>query len=296
MQKILEIHQLSKHYGKIKAVNKLNLEVEQGQVFGILGPNGSGKTTTLSVIMGIIKHQSGSFTWFGNSGSDHSWKKKVGSLIEVPNFYPYLSLFNNLKIVAQIKEVPVDDIDRVLKITKLFQRKYSSYNTLSLGMKQRLAIASVLLGDPDVMVLDEPTNGLDPEGIAEVREIIQTEAGKGKTVILASHILAEVEKVCTHAAVLKDGELLASGKVSELLGSEHVFLISSPDIGLLEEPLVRSGMVKTIERKGNDLYISCNTSVTSAELNKFAFEHGVVLDRIDPVKKSLESQFLELVK
>jgi ABC-type multidrug transport system ATPase subunit len=246
--------------------------------------------------MGIIRHQSGSFTWFGNSGSEHNWKKKVGSLIEVPNFYPYLSLFNNLKIVAQIKEVPVTDIDRVLKITKLYQRKFSSYNTLSLGMKQRLAIASVLLGDPDVMVLDEPTNGLDPEGIAEVREIIQMEAGKGKTVILASHILAEVEKVCTHAAVLKDGELLASGKVSELLGSEDVFLISSPDIGLLEEPLARSGMVKTLERKGNDLYISCNTSVTASDLNKFAFKHGVVLDRIDPVKKSLESQFLELVK
>jgi ABC-type multidrug transport system ATPase subunit len=296
MQKILEINQLSKHYGNIKAVNKLNLEVEQGQVFGILGPNGSGKTTTLSVIMGIIKHQSGSYTWFGNPGSDHNWKKKVGSLIEVPNFYPYLSLFNNLKIVAQIKEVPVADIDRVLKITKLYQRKFSSYNTLSLGMKQRLAIASVLLGDPDVMVLDEPTNGLDPEGIAEVREIIQMEAGKGKTVILASHILAEVEKVCTHAAVLKDGELLASGKVSELLGSEHVFLISSPDIGLLEEPLARSGMVKSIDRKGNDMYISCNTSVTASDLNKFSFEHGVVLDRIDPVKKSLESQFLELVK
>jgi len=203
---------------------------------------------------------------------------------------------NNLKIVARIKEVPADDIDRVLKATRLHERKYYPFSTLSLGMKQRLGIASVLLGDPDVMVLDEPTNGLDPEGIAEVRNIILQEAAKGKTVIIASHILAEVEKVCSHVAVLKAGNLLASGRVTELLGKEQIFLLSSPDIGKLEEPLARSGLIQSFERKGNDLYVNCPTSVTASELNKFAFQHDVVLDRIDPVKKSLESQFLELVK
>ncbi len=296
MQKILEIKRLTKHYGRIKAVHNLTLEVEKGQVFGILGPNGSGKTTTLSIIMGVVHQQSGSFSWFGNSKSDSGWKRDVGSLIEVPNFYPYLSLFNNLKIVAGIKELPVADIDRVLKITNLYSRKHSSYSTLSLGMKQRLAMASVLLGDPEVMVLDEPTNGLDPEGIAEVRNIISGEAQKGKTVILASHILAEVEKVCTHVAVLKGGELLATGRVDQLLGGDQVFLISAPDIKRLEEPLIRAGLLKSSEMKGDDLLITCDPSTSSAELNKFAFDNGIVLSKILPVKKSLESQFLELVK
>lgn len=296
MQKILEIKQLTKHYGRIKAVHNLTLEVEKGQVFGILGPNGSGKTTTLSIIMGVVHQQSGSFSWFGNPESDAGLKRDVGSLIEVPNFYPYLSLFNNLKIVAEIKQVPVTDIDRVLKITNLYSRKHSSYSTLSLGMKQRLAMASVLLGDPEVMVLDEPTNGLDPEGIAEVRNIITGEAVKGKTVILASHILAEVEKVCSHVAVLKGGELLATGRVDQLLGGDQVFLISAPDIRRLEEPLIRAGMLKSAEMKGDDLLITCDPSTSPAELNKFAFDNGIVLSKILPVKKSLESQFLELVK
>jgi ABC-type multidrug transport system ATPase subunit len=296
MQKILEISQLSKNYGSIRAVKNLDLEVEQGQVFGILGPNGSGKTTILSVIMGVISHQTGSYTWFGKPAHDISWKKKVGSLIEVPNFYPYLSLADNLKIIAEIKEVPYDDIDRVLKSTRLYERKFSSYNTMSLGMKQRLALASVLLGDPDVMVLDEPTNGLDPEGIAEVRNIILQEAAKGKTVIIASHILAEVEKVCTHVAVLKRGELLAAGRVNELLGTEQIFLVSSPDMEKLEEILSVSDLVQSTRREGDELFVTCPLSVKASDLNKFVFEHNVVLEKIVPVKRSLESQFLELVK
>ncbi|MFO7924485.1 MAG: ATP-binding cassette domain-containing protein [Bacteroidales bacterium] len=296
MQKILEIQQLTKHYGRIKAVHNLSIDVEKGQVFGILGPNGSGKTTTLSIIMGIIHQQSGSFSWFGSSSGSSVWKKNVGSLIEVPNFYPYLSLENNLKIIAVIKDVSAGDTDRVLKITGLYERKHYPYSTMSLGMKQRLAMASVLLGDPEVMVLDEPTNGLDPEGIAEVRSIIRGEAVKGKTVILASHILAEVEKVCTHVAVLKGGELMAAGRVDELLGGDQVFLISAPSVGLLEEPLVRAGIAKTTEIKGDDLVITCDLSTRASDINEFAFKHDIVLSKLVPVKKSLESQFLELVR
>ncbi len=296
MEKILNIHELKKHYGRIKAVHNINIDVERGQVFGILGPNGSGKTTLLSIIMGIIRPQAGTYSWFGNRGEDSGWKKRIGSLIETPNFYPFINLKDNLRIVAQIKEVCAADIDRVLKITGLYERRRYSYRTLSLGMKQRLAIASVLLGDPEVMLLDEPTNGLDPEGIAEVRTIIQDEAGKGKTIILASHILAEVEKVCTHVAVLKNGELLSKGRVGELLGADRVFLISAPDAGRLEELLTRAGMAKSIERKGEELIITCPDSILASELNKFAFEHDIVLSKLLPVKKSLESQFLELVK
>ena len=296
MQKILEIQHLTKHYGKIKAVHDLTLDVGRGNIFGILGPNGSGKTTTLSIIMGIIHQQSGSYAWFGNSSDSPEWKKDVGSLIEVPNFYPYLSLFDNLRIIAGIKDVPENDIDRVLQITNLHQRKYYAYSTMSLGMKQRLAMASVLLGDPEVMVLDEPTNGLDPEGIAEVRRIIQGEAEKGKTVILASHILAEVEKVCTHVAVLKNGELLATGRVDELLGGDRVFLISAEGSENLEELLIRAGIAKNVDKKGDDIYVTCDTSTSASDLNKFAFENNIILTKLVPVKKSLETQFLELVK
>ena len=296
MKKILEINQLTKHFGRIKAVDNLTMEVEKGQVFGILGPNGSGKTTTLSVIMGVVRPQSGSFSWFGNADHDNNWKRKVGSLIEIPNFYPYLSLLNNLKITAHIKAAPLTDIERVLRISGLYERRHSPYRTLSLGMKQRLSVASVLLGNPEVMVLDEPTNGLDPEGIAEVRDIIQQEAEKGKTVILASHILAEVEKVCTHAAVLKNGKLLASGRVDELLGYGQVFLISAPEIEKLEENFVGSEIVQSVNRKGDELIVSCTGSISAEDLNKFAFDHDIVLSKLVPVKKSLESQFLELVK
>ncbi|TVR71630.1 MAG: ATP-binding cassette domain-containing protein [Marinilabiliales bacterium] len=295
MEKILEIKGLTKHYGRIRAVHMLDMEVGRGQVYGILGPNGSGKTTTLSVIMGVIRQQSGTFSWFGN-GYSTGWKKRVGSLIEVPNFYPYLSLVKNLEIIALIKEVPAGDIDRVLEVTGLINRKHSPYRTLSLGMKQRLAMAAVLLGDPEVMVLDEPTNGLDPEGIAEVREIISDEAEKGKTVILASHILGEVEKVCSHVAVLKEGELLASGRVDELLGSDPVYMVSATDIQRFEEIIVRAGKAKKIEKKGDDLIITCSSPLPPEEINRFAFENGIVLSKLVPVKKSLESHFLELVK
>ncbi len=293
---ILEINQLTKHYGRIKAIDNLSLEVEKGQVYGILGPNGSGKTTTLSVIMGVIHPHSGSFSWFGNTGKCRDRQMKIGGLIEVPSFYPYLSLVKNLKVVAYIKNAPFDDIDRVLKITRLYHRRHSPYRTLSLGMKQRLSIASVMLGNPEVMVLDEPTNGLDPEGIAEVRDIIQKEAELGKTIILASHILAEVEKVCTHAAVLKDGVLLASGRVDELLGSGQAFLISAPDIEKLEAHLVNSKIIKSVSRRDDELVVNCAGSTTAGELNKFAFDHDIILTKLTPLKKSLESQFLELVK
>ncbi len=296
MQKILEINNLTRHFGRIRAVDNLSLIVEEGQIFGLLGPNGSGKTTTLSIISGVARQQSGSYSWFGSQGDDPRARQKIGSLIEVPNFYPYLSLVNNLRIAATIKNAPAGDIDRVLKVTDLYKRRYSPYRTLSLGMKQRLAIASVLLGDPQVMVLDEPANGLDPGGIAEVREIISREAGNGKTVVLASHILAEVEKVCTHVAVLKEGDLLASGRVDELLGGKQLYMLSASDPGKLETVLVSSGLVQSVARSGEELTVSCSDTTTAEDLNRFAFERGIVLTRLVAIKKSLESQFLELVK
>jgi ABC-type multidrug transport system ATPase subunit len=295
LEKVLETLNLSKSYGRIRAVKDLSLEVGPGHVYGILGPNGSGKTTTLSIITGIIAADSGSYRWFGREPRA-AMRKNIGSLIEVPNFYPYLDLVRNLVIVARIKDKPPDDIDRVLKLVNLWERRKSRFDTLSLGMKQRLALAAVLLGNPSVLVLDEPANGLDPEGIAEVREIIMQERQNQKTIIIASHILDEVEKVCTHVAVLKNGESIARGRVHELLAADDPVIVSCGEADRLKEEIVRAGLSESIEKQGEKLVIILRKVKTAGDINQFAFSKGIILDHLETRKKSLESQFLELVK
>lgn len=295
MNEILSIQNLSKNFGKIKAVDNLSFTVEKGTVYGILGPNGSGKTTTLSVITGVLHPASGSYRWFGNKPG--KWeRKRMGSLIEIPNFYPYLTLFQNLQIVARIKNVQEEDINRVLGITDLLRRKYSRFDTLSLGMKQRLSFASVLLGDPEVLVLDEPANGLDPEGIAEVRNIIISERDKGKTIIIASHILDEVEKVCTHVGILKMGKLIASGRVDKLLVMDRVVTMSAPDNTKLKEILEKSGLVKSIKEDVDSIIATIVSETEPGEINKYVIGKGITLTRLEVNKPTLESQFLELVR
>jgi len=295
MEEILCIEQLTKDYGRLRAVDHLDLLVEKGNIFGILGPNGSGKTTTLSVIMGLLPAGSGRFSWFGGlNGSEVN--RRIGSLIEIPYFYPYLTLYQNLQLVARIREVDEADITRVLGITNLLIRKHSRFDTLSLGMKQRMGLASVLLGDPEVLVLDEPTNGLDPEGIAEVRKIIMEEGERGKTILLASHILDEVEKVCTHVAVLKMGKLIASGRVEELLGGESLVVVECERCNELREALIREEMVSHTEIRAGMLHLILRAPHTPADLNAFAHKKGFMLSRLEPRKKSLEDQFLELVR
>ncbi len=295
MNEILSIQNLSKNFGKIKAVDDLSFTVEKGTVYGILGPNGSGKTTTLSVITGVLHPASGSYRWFGNKPG--KWeRKRMGSLIEIPNFYPYLTLFQNLQIVARIKNVQEEDINRVLGITDLLRRKYSRFDTLSLGMKQRLSFASVLLGDPEVLVLDEPANGLDPEGIAEVRNIIISERDKGKTIIIASHILDEVEKVCTHVGILKMGKLITSGRVDKLLVMDRVVTMSAPDNTKLMEILEKSGLVKSIKEDVDSIIATIVSETEPGEINKYVIGKGITLTRLEVNKPTLESQFLELVR
>jgi len=292
---ILELQELSKNYGSIQAIDKITLSIEKGNVYGILGPNGSGKTTTLSIITGIIHPVSGSFKWFGEYPTPMALKR-IGSLVETPNFYPYLSLAQNLQIVAEIKSVPYDDITRVLGLANLLTRKHSRFSTLSLGMKQRLGLAAALLGNPEVLVLDEPTNSLDPEGISEVREVIIREANKGKTIILASHILDEVEKVCSHVAILKKGKVLSSGNVHELLKEEDKIHITTEHPERFKEALVRGGWTKTIEISGTELQLTLSPGKTPRELNEFAFKNGFILEKIEVIKQSLETQFLEIIK
>jgi len=295
VNEILSIQNLSKNFGKIKAVDDLSFTVEKGTVYGILGPNGSGKTTTLSIITGVLHPASGSYRWFGNKPG--KWeRKRMGSLIEIPNFYPYLTLFQNLQIVARIKNVQEEDINRVLGITDLLRRKYSRFDTLSLGMKQRLSFASVLLGDPEVLVLDEPANGLDPEGIAEVRNIIISERDKGKTIIIASHILDEVEKVCTHVGILKMGKLIASGRVDKLLVMDRIVTMSAPDNTKLKEILEKSGLVVSIKEDVDSIIATIVSETEPGEINKYLIEKGITLTRLEVNKPTLESQFLELVR
>lgn len=295
MNTILEIHRLSKSYRNVKAVQNLSVSIEKGQAYGILGPNGSGKTTTLSIVMGILRQNSGSFHWF-DQPPQASHRKQIGSLIETPHFYPYLNLERNLKILCQIKGIGYTDIERVLKETKLYERRKSRFRTLSLGMKQRLGLAAALLGDPQVLVLDEPTNGLDPEGIAEVRETVLHQVRQGKTLILASHILSEVEKICTHVAILKKGELLASGPVKALLAEEEIIEIASSNNDQLKRNLHESDLVKEVATENGLLIATLQPEIQAADINRFAFEHQVIIHHLLSRKKSLESQFLELVK
>ncbi len=297
MGAILEVNAIKKYFGRICAVDGLSFRVNRGEVYGILGPNGSGKTTTLAIVMGLINSQDGKYSWFGGRiPPAEARKKKIGALIEVPYFYPYLNLEDNLKIIAKIKNILPGGIDRVLKSVNLHHRKNTGFKTLSLGMKQRMAIASVLLGDPEVLVLDEPANGMDPQGIAEIREIIINEREKGKTIIMASHILAEVEKVCTHVAVLKDGKLLAECPVTELPGKETKVLLASEDNNKLYQVLISSAIAKNVTPGEEFVTAILKEGITTAKVNRYLMQQGIVLSRLEEKKISLESHFLELVK
>ena len=295
MKEILSIQGLSKSYKNVRAIRNLDLQISEGQAYGILGPNGSGKTTTLSIVTGIIKQDAGLFRWF-NEAPEASQRRSIGSLIETPHFYPYLNLVKNLKIICDIKRMPYGDIDRVLETANLAERKKSKFSTLSLGMKQRLGIAAALLGDPRVLVLDEPTNGLDPEGIAEVRELVLQQVNAGKTLILASHILSEVEKICGHVAILKKGELLANGPVKELLAEDEIIEISSNNNEELKKLVKGSMLVKDIETENGLLVLTLNDKVKPADVNSFAFANKLIIHHMLSRKRSLESHFLELVK
>jgi len=293
METVLSIHQLTKNFGKLCAVNRLDLEVKRGQVFGMLGPNGSGKTTTLGMLMGVVNPTSGSYTWFCEPATHHT-RKKIGAVLEHPIFYPYLSGQKNLELNAMIKGADPDNIPKVLDIVELTARKDDKYRTYSLGMKQRLAIASALVSDPIILILDEPTNGLDPMGIAEIREIIRKIAADGKTIILASHLLDEVQKVCSHFAVLRRGSLMHVGPVDEVGKGEEIVEVQAyhDDLGVLLQEFIGSASIK----KENGVFqVMMKDGFHSKDLNHFLFDKGIVASHLATRKKSLEKQFLEIL-
>lgn len=294
MEKILSVEQLTKKFGYLTAVKDLSFTIEKGNVYGILGPNGSGKSTTLGMVLNVVNETSGSFTWFNGTSSTHEALKKVGAIIERPNFYPYMTAIQNLRLVCKIKEVPTTKIQEKLELVGLWERRNSTFKTYSLGMKQRLAIASALLNDPEILILDEPTNGLDPQGIHQIREIIKQVASKGTTILLASHLLDEVEKVCTHVVILRKGEKLYSGKVDGMMASHGFFELKTAELDSLAGILEADDGFGKIERANGMLTVYLNREMNAEELNKMLFDKGIVLSHLVKRKESLEEQFLTL--
>lgn len=293
---ILQISNLSKNYGKLKALNELSLEVHKGMVYGILGPNGSGKTTTLGIVLGVLNASSGSFSWF-NNGTDDANRKRIGALLETPNFYPYLSAVQNLRIVAAIKDVTAvnEAITKALKSVNLYDRRGDEFRTYSLGMKQRLALASALLGNPDVLVLDEPTNGLDPQGIAEIRALIRAIAKEGKTIIIASHQLDEIEKVCSHVLILKQGQVLKTAPINELVDRVRQVKLKAENSMELEQALLKFDYLTIVKSDDTFIVVQVPEGFKTSDLNRDLFNNGVCLSALEELNKSLEEQFLEIV-
>lgn len=290
----LSIEGLTKKYGRIRAVEDLSLELQEGSVYGLLGPNGSGKTTTLGIILGVIRPDAGLYRWFGRA-PDAAIRQKIGALLEIPAFYPYLSAEQNLRITARIKNCGTSRIAEVLSMVKLHDRRRDAYRSYSLGMKQRLAIAATLLADPPVLILDEPTNGLDPQGIAEIRQLILRIAGEGKTILLASHILDEVQKVCSHFAVLNKGKKVYSGRVDEVLSADQSFEVASRDMELLHAALASCPGLLKIEKGEQSYIVQLNGQADPAELNRFLFDRGISLSLLNPHRSSLEKEFLRIL-
>ena len=294
MEIILNIQNLSKNYGRLKAVSDLSFEIKKGHVYGILGPNGSGKSTTLGIILNVVNKNSGTFSWFGGKLSTHQALKKVGAIIERPNFYPYMTAKQNLQLVCKIKEIAENNIDNRLKQVNLYERRDSKFSTFSLGMKQRLAIASALLNNPEILILDEPTNGLDPQGIHEIRTLIKEIAGKGTTILLASHLLDEVEKVCDQVVVIRNGIKLYAGRVDELTSSFGLIEMASFNNQKIVEILNNYEGIASLKIEGDLVLATLDKAVSAAEMNTFLAKNKIVLSHLVKRKQSLEQQFLNL--
>ena len=297
METILKITNLNKIFNKhLHAVKNVSFEIKKGNVYGILGPNGSGKSTTLGIVLNVVNKTSGDFEWFGGKVGTHDALKKVGAIIERPNFYPYMTAKENLELVCKIKGTSLSKVDEKLELVGLLERKNDKFRTYSLGMKQRLAIASALLNDPEILILDEPTNGLDPQGIRQIRDIIRIIASQGTTILLASHLLDEVEKVCSHVVVLRKGEMLYQGSVHDMIENNSFFELKSDDKEQLKLALQNHPSVEKIEEEEGKVLVYLNQDIAAKDLNSYLFEQKIVLEHLVKRKNSLEEQFLELTK
>ncbi|WP_404812440.1 ABC transporter ATP-binding protein [Capnocytophaga canimorsus] len=296
MQTILEIDKLTKDFGAFRAVDGVSFRIEKGKVYGLLGPNGSGKSTTLGMVLGVVNKTSGNYHWFGGRYSNHQALKRVGAIIERPNFYPYMSAYQNLKLVCKIKEASTDKIEEKLALVGLSEFKNRKFRAFSLGMKQRLAIASALLNDPEILILDEPTNGLDPQGIHQIRALIQHIAQQGVTVLLASHLLDEVEKVCSNVIVLRSGKMLYNGPTDAITNNHGFFELAATDNQLLIEALQKNANFEKVYLENGVVKAFAKKTIEPTQLNRLLFEEGIVLSMLIQRKESLEEQFLQLTE
>lgn len=294
---VIETEGLTKYYGDRLAVDQISFTVERGQIYGFLGPNGSGKTTTIGMLLGVITPSSGTIRLFGSSevkDLDEA-RRRIGATLESPNFYPYLSGLDNLRIVAKVKGVGEREISAALDLVGLSTRSTSRYSTYSLGMRQRLALAATIVGDPDLIILDEPANGLDPDGMREIREIILELADRGKTIFLSSHLLWEVERICTDLAILREGVIVRQGTVTEVIGGGDLVEIRGGDPEHLRSIVEEYAGAVATEVAGPGVVVELSDPNT-ARLNEFVANRGVYLSQIVPRRRSLEDTFMELTK
>lgn len=294
IQNVLSTQGLTKKYGQFTAVNDMTLSIPQGSVFGILGPNGSGKTTFLGMILGIIKSTSGSYAWFDN-GEKYP-PGSIGGILEEPNLMPQLSAIDHLRMTANVKGVDPQSCDRILKRVGLDHVAKKKAGAFSLGMKQRLAIGSALIGDPRVLVLDEPLNGLDPSGIREVRELILQLASEGVTVIISSHLLDEIEKVCTHLAIFKQGSLIDTQVLNQTSETDTLNLQIKADADNLLEIVNQWAMTKSAELVEDFIHVEVMKPGDAASLNAFLHSKNIHLNHLVPLKEGVEKLFIEKTK
>ncbi|SCF16667.1 ABC-2 type transport system ATP-binding protein [Micromonospora coriariae] len=292
----IELHDVTKRYpGGVTAVDALDLRVPEGTVFGFLGPNGAGKTTTMRMLVGLVRPTSGRIRVLGQPPGTPDQLARVGALIESPAFYPHLSGVDNLRLAARYASVPDSAADRVLAEVGLTGRARSAFRTYSLGMKQRLGVAAALLKEPSLLILDEPTNGLDPAGVSEIRELLRSLGQHGRTVLLSSHVLGEVEQVCDRIAVINRGRLVADGTSDELraaLGAGELLIAADP-VDKAAACLRDHRSVRGVETVDGRLRVSADPAL-AAELNRRLVEAGIDVRELRPVRHSLEEAFLEL--
>jgi len=293
---LLKIENLSKSYGNFKAVDKLSITIKKGNVYGLLGPNGSGKSTALGMVLNVVNPSEGSFEWYEGKLSTHEALKKIGAIIERPNFYPYMTAIQNLKLICQIKKCSYDNIAAKLELVGLWNRKNSRFSTYSLGMKQRLAIAAALVNSPELLILDEPTNGLDPQGIEQIRKLITLIASMGTTIILASHLLDEVEKVCNKVIVLKNGVKFYEGPTDQITQTHGYFEIGATDSKKLKSYLESIPEVKQLKWTDTFYHVSLNDSLSEEKLSQLLANETIFVTHFIKKQPSLEQEFLTLTQ
>src|SRR5881398_3149130 len=290
---IVETHGLTKRYGSgVLAVNSIDMSVRRGEVYGFLGPNGAGKTTTLRMLVGLIRPNAGTATVAGQAPGSPAGLARIGSLIESPGYYPYLSGRENLRVIADLAGVDSKRVEEVLDMVELASRAGRKFGTYSTGMKQRLGVAAALLKDPELLILDEPTNGLDPQGMAEMRKLIKDIGQGDRTVLLSSHLLGEVEQICDRVGVISNGHLVKESSVQDLLGEKGVVVRAEPS-EKASEVLTRMFGPSSVVREDGYFHLKTDPA-RSMEINQQLINAGIGVSELRPFERSLEEVFFQL--